>query len=124
MLRELGLNSMSEAVYRAMLAQPGLSAADIAPSLQLPEAQVLEGLETLSALELARPSREHGGRLHAVPPSLGMEILLARQQSEIAAQQQRLEAARSTAAQLIAEYSDMRAPAASGVEHIIGADRI
>jgi DNA-binding CsgD family transcriptional regulator len=53
-----------------------------------------------------------------------MEILIARQQAELAAQQQRVEASRVSAAQLVAEYADLRPDAHTGVEQLLGLDLI
>jgi DNA-binding CsgD family transcriptional regulator len=54
-----------------------------------------------------------------------MEILMGRQQAQLAAQRQRLEASRAAAAQLISEYAELR-PATShpGVEQLVGLDQI
>ncbi|MFD7629963.1 LuxR C-terminal-related transcriptional regulator [Streptomyces sp. NPDC059851] len=125
MLTLLGLDRTTEAVYRAMLAHPGDGVAGLCTRLDLTEEAVRSGLDQLSELALVRPSYEEPGRLRAVSPEVGMEMLLARQQAELAAQQQRIEASRAAAAQLISEYADLR-PAASepGVEHLVGLDRI
>ncbi|MFK0256745.1 LuxR C-terminal-related transcriptional regulator [Streptomyces sp. NPDC090445] len=125
MLTLLGLDGTTEAVYRAMLGHPGDGVAGLCARLDLPEEAVRSGLDQLSELALVRPSYEEPGRLRAVSPEVGMEVLLARQQAELAAQQQRIEASRAAAAQLISEYADLR-PAASepGVEHLVGLDRI
>jgi DNA-binding CsgD family transcriptional regulator/sugar-specific transcriptional regulator TrmB len=125
MLSTLGLDADAEAVYRAMLAAPGDGVAALGRALGLTEERVRAALDTLSELALVRPSYEERGRLRAVSPDLGMEVLLARQQQELARQQQRLEASRATAAQLIAEYADLRPAAGSpGVEQLTGLDRI
>ncbi|MEV7670271.1 LuxR C-terminal-related transcriptional regulator [Streptomyces sp. NPDC088752] len=125
MLVELGLDSMAEAVYRAMLAHPQHGVRAIAHSLDLTENQVRHALDTLSELTLVRPSYEFQDQLRAVPPALGMEVLMARQQAELAARQQRLEASREAAARLIADYATLT-PTISGpgVEQLIGLDQI
>ncbi|MEW2517104.1 helix-turn-helix transcriptional regulator [Actinacidiphila alni] len=125
MLTTLGLDADAEAVYRAMLARPKDGVAALAAALDLTDDQVRSALDTLSELALVRPSAEHGGRLRAVSPDLGMEMLLARQQHELSRQQQRLEASRATAAQLIADYADLRPQSDSpGVEQLTGIDQI
>ncbi len=125
MLASLGLDTMSEAVYRAMLANPQDGVAALVHRLDLPEDSVRQALDTLSELALLRPSHDRQGELRAVSPDVGMEILMARQQAELAAQQLRIEASRAAAAQLIAEYSELR-PAADhpGVEQLVGLDQI
>ncbi|MEU9109357.1 helix-turn-helix transcriptional regulator [Streptomyces xanthophaeus] len=125
MLTELGLDARAEAVYRAMLVQPVSGVAALAAAVGSDENGVREALDLLSELALVQPSAEDSGRLRAVSPDIGMEILMARGQAELAAQQQRLEASRAAAARLISEYSELR-PAAShpGVEQLIGLDAV
>ncbi|MFJ9344356.1 LuxR C-terminal-related transcriptional regulator [Streptomyces sp. NPDC101733] len=125
MLTTLGLDAASESVYRAMLADPTGGVAELVARTGQSEHAVRDALDLLSELALVRPSAEREGRLRAVSPDVGMEILMARQQAELAAQQQRLEASRAAAAQLIAEYADLRPAASSpGVEQLIGIDQI
>ena len=125
MLTTLGLDATAETVYRAMLAGPDHGVDRLCADLELTQSQVRSALDTLSGLALIRPSHESEGQLRAVSPDLGMEILLARQQAELAAQQMRLEASRATAAQLIAQYADLRPVGSSpGVEQLVGLDRI
>ncbi|MEU9374820.1 helix-turn-helix transcriptional regulator [Streptomyces sp. NPDC048255] len=125
MLTELGLDARAEAVYRAMLVQPRSGVAALAAAVGADEDDVREALDLLSELALVQPSADDSGRLRAVSPDIGMEILMARGQAELAAQQQRLEASRAAAARLISEYSELR-PAAShpGVEQLIGLDAV
>ncbi|MFE7590386.1 helix-turn-helix domain-containing protein [Kitasatospora sp. NPDC057512] len=125
MLAVLGLDTASEAVYRAMLARPQDGVLGLCGAVGLTEAQVRSALDTLSELALVRPSHERDGALRAVSPDVGMEILMARQQAELAVQRQRIEASRVAAAQLIADFSDLRpATAHAGVEHLVGLDAI
>ncbi len=125
MLATLGLDSTSEAVYRSMLAHPQDGVAALGQRLALPDPEVRRALDTLSELALLRPSADRRGEFRAVSPDIGMEILMSRQQADIAAQQMRIEASRAAAAQLIAEYADLR-PAAHhpGVEQLVGLDQI
>ncbi|MBC3843631.1 helix-turn-helix transcriptional regulator [Streptacidiphilus sp. 4-A2] len=125
MLTTLGLDSTAESVYRTMLGHPRHGVAELARDLALSPDRVREALDLLSELALIRPSNEGDVQLRAISPDLGMEILLARQQAELAAQQLRLESSRATAAQLIAEYSDLRPVTTTpGVEQLVGIDRI
>lgn len=123
MLASLGLNKLTEEVYLAMLSHPGHGVAEITRLLDRTEHDVREALDELHELSLVRPSGQD--RLHVVTPELGMEALLARQQADLAAQQQRVEASRAAAAQLIAQFADVR-PAASrsNVEHLDGIEQI
>ncbi|MGW0031026.1 LuxR C-terminal-related transcriptional regulator [Streptomyces sp. NPDC003314] len=125
MLAELGLDSTAEAVYRMMLARPDLGVLAVSESLGLAEDEVRRSLDVLSELTLVRPSYETQGSLRAVPPALGMEVLMARQQAELAARQQRLEASRAAAARLIADYATLPPTVGGpGVEQLTGLDQI
>ncbi|WP_432122389.1 LuxR C-terminal-related transcriptional regulator [Streptomyces sp. S1] len=125
MLTALGLDVVGESVYRAMLAHPGDGVAELVARVGAPEEEVRAALDTLSELALVRPSAERRGELRAVSPDIGMEILMARQQAELASQQERIAMSRAAAARLIAEYADLRPSASSpGVEQLIGIDRI
>ncbi|MET9803749.1 helix-turn-helix transcriptional regulator [Streptomyces sp. NPDC006368] len=125
MLTALGLDAVAESIYRGMLMHPQAGVVELASLLGTDEQAVRDALDILSELALVRPSATDAGRLRAVSPDIGMEILMARQQAELAAQQQRLEASRAAAAQLISEYTELR-PAAGhpGVEQLVGLDQI
>ncbi|MFD5655482.1 LuxR C-terminal-related transcriptional regulator [Streptomyces sp. NPDC127039] len=124
MLAALGLDAVAESVYRAMLARPQDGVAGLVEQVGCSEEDVRGALDRLSELALVRPSGEEKGRLRAVSASLGMEILIARQQAELAVQQQRVEASRAAAAQLIAEYTELRPATSPGVEQLVGLDAV
>ncbi len=123
MLALLGLDAYAEEVYRAMLAHPGKGVSELSVLLNRPDHEIRKALDRLHELALVRPSAEEG--LRAVTPELGMEALLAQQQAELALQQQRIEESRAAAAQLIAQFADLR-PAAQqpDVEQLVGIDQI
>ncbi|MER5934830.1 helix-turn-helix domain-containing protein [Streptomyces sp. NPDC002054] len=126
MLDLLGLDTVTESVYRGILDGPQ-DVTDLCELLGLSEEQVRGALDRLSSMALIRPSTENSGQLHAVSPHVGMEVLLARQQAELARQQERLEASRAAAAQLILEYDGRRGGAGapdSGVRYLDGIDSI
>ncbi|MFJ8044743.1 LuxR C-terminal-related transcriptional regulator [Kitasatospora sp. NPDC096147] len=125
MLTTLGLDTTAEAVYRAMLMHPQEGVAGLVAATGLSEAEVRGGLDLLSELALVRPSYERSGELRAVSPDVGMDLLMSRQQAELASQQLRVEASRAAAARLIAEYAEIRpATAYPGVEQLVGLDAI
>lgn len=125
MLTSLGMDRRTEAVYRTMLSHPNDGLVDLCRRLEMPEEDVRSGLDRLSELALVQPSYERHGRLRAISPDIGMEILLARQQAELSAQQHRIDASRVAAAQLISEYADLHPSVTEpGVEHLVGLDRI
>lgn len=123
MLALLGLDRCTEEVYRSMLAHPGEGVSGLALLLGRGEQEIRTALDRLHELSLVRSSGSEG--LHAVSPELGMEALLARQQAELAVQQQRVEASRAAAAQLIAQFSEVRQKSGRpDVEHLVGVERI
>ncbi|MFF7585894.1 helix-turn-helix transcriptional regulator [Kitasatospora purpeofusca] len=89
------------------------------------EPVVRQNLDLLSELGLLRTSYERDGGLRAVPPEIGMELLMGRQKAEPAAQQARIESSRVAAAQLIAEFAEL-GPATSrpGIEQLLGLDQV
>ncbi|PRH79821.1 helix-turn-helix transcriptional regulator [Streptomyces solincola] len=125
MLDVLGMNAITESVYRGMLAQPQDGVAELSTRLRLTEPEVRAALDELSELALIRPSADDSQRMHAVSPHLGMEILLARQQAELAAQQKRVEESRAAAVRLISEFAhqEPRTPGAN-VQYLEGIDVI
>ena len=125
MLELLGLDTTAEAVYRCMLANPEAGIASLAGLTGLPEQKIRDSLDLLSELALIHPKNTESETPRAVSPDLGLEILLARQQAELAVHQSRVEASRAAAAELMAHYADMRLQAAaingnilSGVEAV------
>ncbi|MFH8408116.1 helix-turn-helix domain-containing protein [Streptomyces sp. NPDC018019] len=124
-LGRLGVEPATESVYRALLARPHATVAELASCTGMPEQETERALDRLADLALARPSTERPGRLYAVSPRLGMDILLARQQAELAAQQQRVEESRAAAARLVSEFATHQHPTAEhGMFRMVGADRI
>ncbi|MGW4905312.1 helix-turn-helix domain-containing protein [Streptomyces sp. NPDC004270] len=102
----LGLDALSEAVYRTMLEYPSDGVADLARRLDAPPDEIRSALDRLSELPLVQVSADDPQRVFAISPDIGMEILLARQQAELAAAQQRLAACRVAADKLISEFAD------------------
>ncbi|WP_175411370.1 LuxR C-terminal-related transcriptional regulator [Streptomyces sp. TRM64462] len=125
MLSGLGIDAASEAVYRAMLARPEGSVEEWAEDLGLPESDVRDALDRLSRLALVRRSTVDRSQVRPVNPLLGLEALLAQQQAELAAHQQRVEASRAVVAETIAQFAHQHAPGAgSGFLYLSGVDAI
>ncbi|MEW2265918.1 helix-turn-helix domain-containing protein [Streptomyces sp. NPDC047853] len=125
MLTALGLDAATEKTYRVMLTHPRAGVAEIAARLGMPQERIRDALDTLSELALVRPSAEAGGHLRAVAPDIGMEIILTRQQAELAAARQRVEASRAAATQLLSEYAGLRETRhSSETEQLIGLDQV
>ncbi|MFF0429135.1 LuxR C-terminal-related transcriptional regulator [Streptomyces sp. NPDC004520] len=108
MLELLGLDTEAERVYRALLAHPDEGVSALAQRLMLSESDLRGCLDRLSALALIQPGSQEGTGFRPLDAERAMELLLARQQAELAAHQQKVEASRAAAAQLIAECSTLR----------------
>ncbi|WP_201780027.1 helix-turn-helix transcriptional regulator [Lentzea aerocolonigenes] len=109
------------AAYEAMLANPQHGVAEIADTLGISEAQVRDGLDELCSLSLVRQSWDEPGKLRAIPPRVGLTALLSRQESELKARQDQLNASRHALEHVIAEYTAFDEPQA-GVEQLTGLD--
>ncbi|MFF4806483.1 LuxR C-terminal-related transcriptional regulator [Streptomyces sp. NPDC001351] len=104
MSNTLGLDELSEALYRAMLAHPGESVAGLAEIIGVAEREVRAALRQLSALALTQGD---GHEIRALSPKVAMDLVLAQRKADLAAAQQKLEESRLAATRLIAEYSDL-----------------
>lgn len=125
MLQSLGLGPDVEAVYRGMLADASGGVAELCASLGLTEAQVRHGLDRLVDLDLLRPSRDSPGALRAVSPEPGLELLLRRQEQELARQQEELARSKAAAARVVSEFADLRPNTeVDGAERLVGMDAI
>ncbi|MER5639919.1 LuxR C-terminal-related transcriptional regulator [Kitasatospora sp. NPDC002227] len=119
------LDQRSLAVYRAVLLHREADTTALAKRLDLPEAQVRETVTRLIDLALLAPSWEHPGRLRAVSPTLGLEVLLQREQRELAQRQHRIEQNRAALASLAAEYTaQSQAGGLEDTELLRGIDQI
>ncbi|MGW0367082.1 helix-turn-helix transcriptional regulator [Streptomyces sp. NPDC002990] len=125
MLQSLGLGPDVEAVYRGMLADASGGVAELCVRLGLTEAQVRDGLDRLVDLDLLRPSRDSPGALRAVSPELGLELLLRRQEEELARRQEVLARSKAAAARAVSEFAELRPNTeVDGGERLVGMDAI
>ncbi|WP_392893083.1 LuxR C-terminal-related transcriptional regulator [Streptomyces sp. LN699] len=125
MLEALGLDGDEESVYRGMLADPAGGLAELGARLALPETRVRDALDRLVDLNLLTSSRETSGGLRAVTPKVGLELILRRQEEDLARRQQQLATSRAAAARAIAEYADLRPNTETdGTERLVGIDAI
>lgn len=111
MLGLLGLDPLAQAVYSAMLADPTVGVRELTARLGQDEGQIRETLDRLVELALLRPSRERSG-LYPVSLVAGMQLLVRRQEEELAAGRDAVAAGRAAAAD--------REPA----ERLIGLDSV
>ncbi|MFJ4090615.1 LuxR C-terminal-related transcriptional regulator [Kitasatospora sp. NPDC089913] len=125
MLELLGVDTTAEAVYREMLADPEGGVAELRERLHLPEADVRAALDRLADLTLLRASRERPGALWPVSPERGLELLLRRQEEDLARRQQELAVSKAAVARAVAEYATLRsATLVDGGERLVGLDAI
>lgn len=126
MLQALGVNAEAEVVYRTLLAAPASCIAEIAARLGLSEDEVCKRLEELTELSLLRPSWDVPGTLCPISPDVALTALLARQQAEIARQQQLAEQSRAEMAAFVAQFAagDGRRSAENSMEELSGLDGV
>ncbi|MDN0194369.1 LuxR family transcriptional regulator [Streptomyces sp. S.PNR 29] len=125
MLETLGLDETAESVYRAMLGRPQADLADLRRHLGISDASLRAALDRLSELALVRQALDDPRCFRAVDPAVSMQVLVARQEERLAAEQQRVEQTRLAAAKLMADFAASRPrkhPA--DVEQLDGIDEI
>jgi DNA-binding CsgD family transcriptional regulator/sugar-specific transcriptional regulator TrmB len=122
----LGLSRQAEAVYAAMLTDPGADLKDLMGATGLDEDSVRAGLDELAELAFVRPSRDLPGTLRVVSPEVALEAMVRRQEAELARKAQELAANKAAVAAAVAEYGRTATPAAGscGGERLIGLDAI
>lgn len=124
MLRRLGLDQTTEAVYRLMLRNPRLGVVDLAGELGVGEDVVRAGLDRLADLSLLRPTDAPAG-VTPVSPHVGLETLIAGKQAELARMQQVVEESREAVTRFVAEFSSaMGTRELSTLERLIGVDSV
>jgi DNA-binding CsgD family transcriptional regulator len=125
MLEMLGLDTVANAVYQAMLAEPGFGVAQLCEHLNLSETQVRNALDDLADLSLLRESRQTPGMLRVVSPEIGLEVILRRQEEDLARRQQELAANKSAVARAVAKFADLRPDTAvDGAKRLVGLDAV
>ncbi|MFB7917456.1 LuxR C-terminal-related transcriptional regulator [Streptomyces sp. NPDC056061] len=125
MLEVLGLDTLTEAVYRAMLAGPGDDATALAHRLRTSEESVRRAWDTLAELSLVQlppgaPSRSGPTETpRPISPEIAFDHLLSQMQAELARDRERISVARTTASRLLSEYAELKAPHCPvGVEYL------
>ncbi|MGK5549351.1 LuxR C-terminal-related transcriptional regulator [Streptomyces sp. URMC 127] len=104
---------------------PGGELDQLAAEASLSVEEFRATLDRLSALGLVHAPAGGPQELHVPSPEIGFEALLARQQAELAAQQQRIAESRAVAEQLIREFAARHASSPRhGEETLVGLDRI
>lgn len=125
MLEALGLAPAVESVYRALLREPRLSVAELTAELSLPQTEVRSCLDRLVDIGLLQSSRDSPGSLRPVSPEVGLELLLRRQEADLARRQQEVVRSKEAVARAVAEFADLREDSVSDqAERLIGLDAI
>src|SRR5262249_53339162 len=121
-----GLDRETELLYCEMLANPTDDLEQLRTRVGLTEQQMREALDQLSTLTLVRVSVADAEQFHAVNPELGMQLLLARQEAELALHKQRMELTRAAAVKFISRYGNNHhlAGPRGGIEYLEGIDSI
>ncbi|MYS90125.1 MULTISPECIES: helix-turn-helix domain-containing protein [Streptomyces] len=118
------LDQQTLAVYRAILFHKQHDPDKLAELLDISCDDVHGALTRLSDLSLLAPSQDSPGTLRAVNPSLGLKVLLQREQDELAWRQQRIEQNRAALAALAAEYTASAGSGSDGTEQLDNVDEI
>lgn len=124
MLGELGLDTVSEQVYRALLAEPSLDAGLLAERLGLSQSEVGDALDELADLALLRMSRIESGRWRPVSLERGIALLLQRQQEQLEARRKALQESHAAAEAAVRGTHLHRPGPSAGVEHLADLDEI
>ncbi|GAA2003050.1 LuxR C-terminal-related transcriptional regulator [Catenulispora subtropica] len=124
MFEGLGLSGRAESVYLAMLEHPEEDLGQLARRLGVGGDQIREALDELTDISLlqvfpGRPAPK------AVRPEVGLSMLVARQQAEMARRHQQIEEGKAALSLLLAQRAENRSqPPDSGVERLLGLDAI
>jgi DNA-binding CsgD family transcriptional regulator len=120
-LTNLGLSPEAEAVYRVMLAHPGLGPEDLAQRLALPHRAVRKALDRLTALDLL-VAADSGDRQPA-PPEAGLAALLNEAEQQLSRRQQEIAATRDAIAAIVAVHAE-RTPEGDTMARLDGLDTV
>ncbi len=119
-LARLGLDALTEGVYRALLSRPEWTPAELAGRLGLDADVLAPVLGQLVELGLAR--RGDRGELCTISPRIGLAALVADREARLAADRYELEQSRLAAAQLAAEHEEPRRPPPAGSPDVVYGD--
>ncbi|MGW0395591.1 helix-turn-helix transcriptional regulator [Streptomyces sp. NPDC003042] len=123
MLNRLGFDSLTNAVYRALITGHHQRLEELVDHLGLPEGDVRLALERLEKLDLLRPIGDGLGQL--VDPHLGLKALLLQRISGIESRLREFEEDRTAVVSLLDQY-DARHPGGAdpGSEYVSGRDAV
>jgi sugar-specific transcriptional regulator TrmB len=121
-LEALGLSPKAAQAYQVIIANPRLSADELAELLDWPIQDLRHALDELANLALVRPSWEHPETLLAVSPVVGFASLLAKEEGDLLKRQESIANTRSEVMLLIKQYNQHYRPNKPSVEQLMGLD--
>jgi sugar-specific transcriptional regulator TrmB len=108
-LEILGLDGLSESVYRALLGNPDSDLDALALTLDVPGSEVREALDRLIELSLVT-ERSPGRRYVPISPDVALDALLSLEQAELSRRERQLLDARAELARLVRSSDDKVTP--------------
>ncbi|WP_223199027.1 helix-turn-helix domain-containing protein [Solihabitans fulvus] len=121
----MGLDSVTEGVYRLLLTRADLGVLPIAQRLGVGEGEVRDALDRLVDLALLRQSVQNPGTLRAVSPEAGLQLLLQRQQSDLLRRQQEVLESQHAISRMVTEFADLRQGESTPLgERLVGVDAV
>jgi DNA-binding CsgD family transcriptional regulator/sugar-specific transcriptional regulator TrmB len=124
MLEALGLSSLAETVYLAMLQFPEDDLDALVQRIGAERYAVREALDELTGISLLQVSADVG-MPRVVNPEISLSVLVARKQAEVAQHQQQVEESRAALAMILAQRAESRADGPdAGIEMVTGIDAI
>jgi sugar-specific transcriptional regulator TrmB len=122
-LAALGLDETCASVHRVLLTRPHADLAELRDRAGISDAELRRALDRLGEGALVRAPVDAPHRFRAVEPEIGVQVLIARQQERLAAEQHRVEQLR-LAAHLSAEFSLVRRRGLAYVERLDGIEEV
>jgi len=121
-LEILGLDGLSESVYRAMLANPDADLDELAGKLDVSRADINQALKRL--VELSLVAERSPGRIYApINPDVALDALLSLEQAELSRRERQLLEARAELSRLVRSGSP-RSPAIREARRIDGRELV
>lgn len=121
-LEILGLDGLSESVYRAMLANPDADLDELAGKLDVSRADINQALKRL--VELSLVAERSPGRIYApINPDVALDALLSLEQAELSRRERQLLEARAELSRLV-RSGDPRSPAIREARRIDGRELV
>jgi DNA-binding CsgD family transcriptional regulator len=125
LLARFGVPSSAEHVWRALMANPGVTGAEISALTGLDDEQVASAIATLAASQLVRTADAPTGAV-AIDPTLAVETHIVRAERQLAEQAEELAKLRAQIPGLAADYARGRAAAGDqpGFEIVTGLESV